>query len=96
MTQNIVQKFATRRAAEIAVEHLVQQHRVERSHIVIRASGDHNTAGSQVAGADLHSGHPGVDNDGTPKLAGPVEVSVDCKGVDSEMVRALLREVTVE
>jgi hypothetical protein len=71
-------RFATRRDAELAVEHLVQQHGIDRAAITVRASGLANSAGSEPAGADIESGYSGVDKHGAPKLRGDVEVRVDC------------------
>ena len=87
MEHNIVGEFATRRDAELAVEHLVQEMHIERADIFIRASGAANSAGTEKAGADVESGHPGVRTEGTPELKGPIEVSVDYHG---EEIRKLV------
>ncbi len=92
MEKTVIACFDTRRDAETAVEHLVQEHGVDRSDIFIRASGQANTAGTRPAGADVESGHPGVDKHGKPKLAGAVEVSVDCHGDTSTTVKSVLEE----
>jgi len=57
MECTIVGHFETRRDAEIAVEHLVQQHGVARTDIFIRAKGESNSSGVQAPGADIESGH---------------------------------------
>jgi hypothetical protein len=90
MERSIVARFETRRDAEMAVEHLVQEHGINRSDVFIRAAGKPNTAGVQAAGADVESGHPGVEKRGEPKLAGPIEVSVDCHGDQSKLVSSVL------
>jgi hypothetical protein len=92
MEQTVIGSFATRRDAEIAVEHLVQQHGIARTDIFIQAPGEANSAGSEIAGADIESGHPGVAKHGRPELAGAVEVSVDCHGGDSAVVEAAFKE----
>ena len=84
--------FDTRRDAETAVEHLVQQHGLDRTGISVQPSGDSNTAGTRAAGADVESGHPGVEKHGRPKLSGTVEVSVDCPREKSSTVTAALRD----
>ncbi len=89
MERTIVAHFETRRDAEIAVEHLVQEHGVARTDIFVRARGDANSAGVRAAGADLESGH-GPQKRGTPELAGEIEVSVDCHGREPEVVRKAL------
>jgi hypothetical protein len=62
----VIASFETRRDAEVAVEHLVQEHGIERSDIFIQAEGMANSAGSKIAGADIESGHPGVEKHGDP------------------------------
>jgi hypothetical protein len=76
--RTIVADFETRRDAETAGEHLVQRHGINRSDMIIRAPGTPNTVGVQPAGADVESGHPGIERHGEPELSGPIEVSVDC------------------
>ena len=84
--------FDTRRDAETAIEHLVQQHGIDRNGISVQPAGQANSAGTRPAGADVESGHPGVEKHGRPKLSGPVEVSVDCPGEKSSAVAVALRE----
>ncbi|MBX3501374.1 MAG: hypothetical protein KF889_18195 [Alphaproteobacteria bacterium] len=85
MEQTIVAQFETRRGAEMAVEHLVQKHGVNRSDVFVRAPGVANTSGVRAAGAD-------AGKKGEPELAGPIEVSVDCHDESGEIVRSALRE----
>ncbi len=92
MEHTVIASFATRRDAEIAVEHLVQKHGIERADIFIRAPGRANTAGVEPAGADVESGHPSVPRSGKPELNGPVEVSVECHGKGAERVQATFEE----
>ena len=92
MDRTIVAQFETRRHAEIAVEHLVQEHGIERSDIFIRAPGEANSAGVRPDGADVESGHPGVTRRGEPELGGPIEVSVDCHGDRQKLVTTVLQE----
>lgn len=92
MDHTIVARFDTRRGAELAVEHLVQEHGIERSDIFISAPGKANTSGTRRAGADLESGHPGVEKDAEPELAGPIEVSVECDRDREAVVRTALKE----
>ena len=93
MDKTVVAQFETRRDAELAVEHLVQEHAVNRSDIFVGAKGSENTAGTRAAGADVESGHPGETKRGEPELAGPIEVSVDCHGEEKEaLVKTVLRD----
>jgi hypothetical protein len=73
----ITASFNTRRQAELAVEHLVQELGIERTDIFLTPEGTENSAGSDAAGADVESGHPGVDPASDPALAGGISLSVD-------------------
>ena len=77
MGQTIIGTFPTRRAVELTVEHLVQDYGLERTDIMIEPVGSSNTAGTHAAGADVESGHDGIDTAGEPALEGAIEVSVD-------------------
>jgi hypothetical protein len=88
----IIASFEARRDAEVAVEHLVQQHSIERSDVFIQAEGAANSAGSKLAGADIESGHPGVEKRGDPALNGPIEVSVDCHEADVRELEHALKD----
>ena len=92
MEQTIVAQFDTRRNAETAVEHLVQEHGINRSDVFVRAAGTANSAGVRPAGGDVESGHPGVEKRGTPELSGPIEVSIDCHGDKATVVRSALEK----
>lgn len=92
MERTIVAQFETRREAELAVEHLVQEHGIQRADVFIRARGEANSSGVKAAGADVESGHPGVTKKGTPELGGSIEVSVDCHNDRSGSVRSALQE----
>ena len=90
MERTIVAQFESRRQAELAVERLVQEHGIPRTDVFLRARGEANSSGVKAAGADIESGHPGVEKHGSPVLAGMIEVSVDCHGAQSVKVcRAL-------
>jgi len=90
MERTIVAQFESRRQAELAVERLVQEHGIPRTDVFVRARGEANSSGVKAAGADIESGHPGVEKKGSPELAGMIEVSVDCHGDQSVKVcRAL-------
>lgn len=52
MPRRITGEFATRREAELAVEHLVQEYGVDRAAIEVMAAGAANTAGTVPSGAD--------------------------------------------
>ncbi len=92
MSETIIGRFDSRRSADLAVEHLVQEHGVERTDIFVQAAAEENSAGVATAGADAQSGHPGVEPDATPALEGGIEVSVDVNADNGETVRNALRE----
>jgi hypothetical protein len=90
--QTITANFDTRRDAETAVEHLVQEHGINRADVFVRAAGKANTAGVRAAGSDLESGHPGVEKHGKPELSGSIEVSVDCHNDKATIVKSALEK----
>src|SRR3546814_6779232 len=59
--QTINACFSSRREADLALEHLTQEHGVERTDIFVQSATDENTAGTEVAGADAAAGDPGTD-----------------------------------
>jgi hypothetical protein len=73
-TVTIRAMFETRAAAELAVEHLVQQHGISRPDIFIQSANGENTAGTRSSGGDAsHEG--GARHDGA--IEGEIEVSAD-------------------
>ena len=52
MSTTIERTFDTRRQAELAIEHLVQEHGFERTDIFVAPEGPQNSAGKDVGGAD--------------------------------------------
>ena len=77
MSTSLVAKFDTRREAEMTVERLVQQFKIERTDIFVAAEGDENTAGVEEAGSDTEAGEPSPEDRDDAQLAGRVVVSVD-------------------
>lgn len=73
----IVATFSTRRQADLAIEQLVQELKIERTDVFVTAEGDENSSGREIDGADAESGHPGTTAEGSPSLAGRINVSVD-------------------
>lgn len=68
-TMTVRATFETREAADIAVEHLVQQHGIARPDIFIQAADDANTVGTRRSGGDAgRSDAP---------IAGEIEVTAD-------------------
>ena len=69
--------FETRRDAEMSVEHLVQEHGIDRKAITVVSAGDRNSAGTEQAGADLEDGRNKADTEGEPALTGAIQVRVE-------------------
>ncbi|MBY5441895.1 hypothetical protein [Rhizobium leguminosarum] len=86
-TNTIRATFETREAADLAVEHLVQQHGISRPDIFIQSASDRNSAGSAPSGGDA-SHDDGARRDAP--LEGEIEVSVD---IASRQVAAVQRSL---
>jgi hypothetical protein len=84
-TTTIRATFETREAADLAVEHLVQQHGVSRPDIFVQSATDRNTAGSAPSGGDA-SHDDGARRDAP--LRGEIEVSAD---ISSSQIAAVQR-----
>lgn len=77
MSTSLTAKFDTRGEAEMTVERLVQQFKIERTDVFIAAEGDENTVGIEEAGSDIKAGGPSHKDRDDAQLAGRVIVSVD-------------------
>lgn len=71
----ITATFDTRRDAEFAVEHLVQEHDIDRDDIVIGPHGDENSVGLGTSGSDGPTIGEDADED-EAALNGAITVSV--------------------
>lgn len=91
-TASLTALFQTREAAETAIEHLVQQHGVNRADIFAEAEGDSNTAGNRVSGADRDRQETEAD----APLRGAIRLSVDLAGEKFEAAEAALRKMGAE
>ncbi|KQP61181.1 MULTISPECIES: hypothetical protein [unclassified Methylobacterium] len=91
MSKTISAQFKSRRDAEMAVEHIVQEHGVDRTAVEVGAASGENTAGTEAARADIEDGHPKTGTDGEPALAGKVEVSVRVDDASVEAVVSSLK-----
>lgn len=89
-TTTIRATFETREAADLAVEHLVQQHGISRPDIFIQSASDRNTAGSIPSGGDA-SHDDGARQDAP--LEGEIEVSADIATSQVAAVQCSLGEV---
>ncbi len=87
MSQTISAEFDTRRDAELAVEHIVQEHGVDRRAVSIISATDRNSAGTKVSGSDLQDGHEKAGATAHPALGGKLKVSVQVE--DSSAAKVL-------
>lgn len=92
MGKTITGTFSTRREAEIAVEHLVQQYGLERADIFVEPASSENSAGVAPSGGDAPSGHPASQPDDDAALNGALLVSVDVNEDETQAVEKSFRE----
>lgn len=90
MTNEIIATFDTRSAADLAVEHLVQEHGVARTDIVVDAEGAANSSGTKRSGADAAPAADGPDRQ--PKLRGEIRVTVRSVGTRRKVIEAALKD----
>jgi len=64
MPRTITGYFTTRRDAEMAVEHLVQDHGLDRNRVQAMAEGEENSSGTVVSGADAADAAAGETPEG--------------------------------
>ena len=77
MPRTVSAEFDTRLDAEMAVEHIVQEHGLDPQSVSILPVTQENSAGTAVAGADTEDGHRKTDTEGEPALTGRLRVAVD-------------------
>lgn len=77
MSRTVSAEFDTRRDAEMAVEHIVQEHGLDPKAVAILPVAQENSAGTATAGGDTEGGHHKTDTEGEPALAGRLRVTVD-------------------
>jgi hypothetical protein len=86
MSKTITADFKSRRDAEMAVEHIVQEHDLDRKAVSIGPASSENTSGTEAARADVEDGHLKSDTDGEPALRGKVRVSVQVDDANADKV----------
>ena len=91
MSDTITAEFRSRRDAEMAVEHIVQEHGLDRTAVTVGPASSENTAGTEAARADVEDGRLKSGTDGEPALHGKVKVSVQVGDADADKVRASIR-----
>ena len=93
MGTTLTGEFATRREAEMTVERLVQEYGIDRSRIMVAASGTQNSAGEERAGSDGAAGAPTPASRDDAALHGDIVVAVE---FDDESVAGKVREAFSE
>ena len=88
--------FRTREQADLAIEHLVQQHGVTRSAIFVEPVGDRNTSGSEISGGDAPSGDAEAKARDDAALNGAIRVTVPATGHDRGVLQQALDEAGAE
>jgi hypothetical protein len=86
MPKKISAEFKSRRDAEMAVEHIVQDHGVDRNAVEVGSASNENTAGIEAARADVEDGHLKSGTEGEPALGGKIKVSVQVDDAIAEKV----------
>jgi hypothetical protein len=90
-TTTLIAAFDTREAADLAIEHLVQQDGIDRSDVFVEAKGPDNTAGTKPSGGDIENREgDGVRTDAA--LDGQLQVSVDLASEEIEKAEAAFRD----
>lgn len=84
--------FSSRRDADLAVEHLVQEHGIDSSVIFVEAAGESGTTGTHVVGEDGSSGGPTTRERTGDPLNGEIKLTVAVTEIDRSMVDRVLRE----
>ena len=88
-TTRIKAVFETREAADLAIEHLVQEHNISRPDIFVQSISEGNSAGVRPSGADLsHESENREDG----ALGGEIEVSADISA--NQVARFSVRSAT--
>ncbi|MTE00780.1 hypothetical protein GIY56_10800 [Paracoccus sp. YIM 132242] len=89
-TTSVSALFETREAADYAIEHLVQQHGLNRADIFVEPAGDDNTAGNRISGGDANKGDDAGDD---APLRGALKVSADVAQDHAGIVEGTFREM---
>lgn len=93
MAITIKGSFPSRREAELAIEHLVQEYGIQRTDVFVTPIGPDNSSGAQPAGADVESGHGGIGADAAgASYAGALSVSVDVNDDEIADLEAAFRD----
>lgn len=90
MATAIIGQFETRRGAELAVEHVVQEHGIPRTDVSVLPASAANTAGTRAAGPDAKTA---PEPEGHERLQGLIEVSVKLSDGEPQPIVDALKSV---
>lgn len=90
--EGLCARFASRREADLAVEHLVQEHSIDRNVIFVEPAGGTSSTGTQIAGADRASAPPGTGERNDAPLRGEIQLTVAVTDDDRQAAEKALRE----
>jgi hypothetical protein len=88
--------YNTREKADLATEHLVQQHGVDRSTIFLESVGEQNTSGGAISGGDAASGAAGSHDRSDAPLNGTIRLTVGSTDHDIATLRQVLSDAGAE
>ncbi len=88
--KTIQASFATRVAADLAIEHLTQQYGIDRTNVFVQAAGSANTAGTEISGGDAATKLEEARDDGAQR--GEIEVSADVSEAQADDARRAMEE----
>jgi len=89
--KTVIATFETREAADIAVEHLVQQLGIARTDVSVQAAGHENSSGLLPSGGDAQSKDQEGRADG--KQDGEIEVSADVRAEQTAKLHRLFGDL---
>jgi len=84
--------FASRRDADLAIEHLVQEHGIERDVLFVEAAGTAASTGTRVGGADGAGAAPGTAARDDAPLGVEIQLTVPVTNDDRPVIEGALRE----
>jgi|KBSSwiStaDraftv2_1062776.scaffolds.fasta_scaffold56572_3 hypothetical protein len=85
--------FATREQADVAVERLVQEYRIDRAAVFVEPIGERNSAGTAVSGGDHASGDSGARDRSDGPLRGAIKVTAPLGQISEGVLRQALRDI---
>ena len=94
-TRTICATFDTREAADRAVEHLVQEHGIDRADVFVQAADTRNTSGSTPSGGDA-AGNELEGSQFPAALHGRIQVSADVDAQQLDTAAEAFRSVGAE